>query len=58
MVEVLASRAGYKISGETVRSVFKAQQKNLMIDRLKALAAGLGEPFETVLFCAAGVPPN
>jgi transcriptional regulator with XRE-family HTH domain len=53
-----AGRTGYKITDEYVRMILNGAAKNLTIDKLQALAVGLDEPFESVLFAAAGIPEN
>lgn len=57
-VETRAKRYGHKITDETVRNVLNGSAKNLTIDRLEALAVGLDEPFQDLLFAAADITPQ
>ena len=49
-------RSEHKIADAYVASIVKGIAKNLSVDKLKALAVGLGEPEETVFKVARGVP--
>lgn len=53
-----AKRTGYKITDEYIRMILNGSAKNLTIDKLQALSAGLDESFESVLFAAAGIPES
>ena len=57
-VERKSKRFGHKITSSYVGMILNGTAKNLTIDKLQALAAGLEVPFESVLFAAAGIPDN
>jgi len=50
------ARSGHKIADAYVASIVKGTARNLSVDKLKALAVGLGEPEEAVFKVARGVP--
>ncbi len=49
-------RSGHKIAGAYVARIMRGIARNLSVDKLKALAVGLGEPEETVFKVACRVP--
>ena len=49
-------RSEHKIAGAYVARILRGIARNLSVDKLKALAVGLGEPEETVFKVACGVP--
>jgi len=53
-----AARAGHKITDEYVRMILTGEANNLTIEKLEALASGIDEPLESVLFAAAGITPD
>jgi hypothetical protein len=55
LVAMRAERASYKISDETIRQVVNGSATNLTVGKLQALALGLGESLEALLFSAAGI---
>lgn len=48
--------SGHKIADAYVANIVRGTARNLSVDKLKALAIGLGEPEETVFKVARGVP--
>jgi len=57
-VAARAKKAGFHITRAYVRMILNQEATNLTMDKLEALAIGLDEPFEAVLFAAAGVRPQ
>ena len=49
-------RSGRKIGDAYVAHIVRGAARNLSVDKLKALAVGLGEPEEAVFKVARGVP--
>ena len=50
------NRSGHKIADAYIAHIVQGRASNLSVDKLKALAVGLGEPEETVFKVACGVP--
>ena len=52
----IQERNGHNIADAYVANIMRGIARNLSVDKLKALAVGLGEPEETVFKVARGVP--
>ncbi len=50
------ARSGRKIGDAYVAHIVRGAARNLSVDKLKALAVGLGEPEDTIFKVARGVP--
>ena len=50
------NRSGHKIADAYIANIVKGIARNLSVDKLKALAVGLGEPEDTVFRVARGLP--
>jgi len=51
-------RSGHQITDGYVNNILSGKQKNLSIDKLVALATGLGVAPQDILFAATGLPPH
>ena len=49
-------RSGHMIADAYIANIVRGIARNLSVDKLKALAVGLGEPEEAVFKVARGVP--
>ena len=52
----IQKRSGHRIAGAYIAHIVQGRASNLSVDKLKALAVGLGEPEEAVFKVARGVP--
>ncbi len=49
-------RSGHRIADAYVAHIVQGRASNLSVDKLKALAVGLGEPEEAIFKVARGLP--